>query len=86
MLAAFTNQNNHDVNYDVPNSGFNQGEQVCNVFYPTTDCQTVGANNSVNVYLSKGEVKIYVPKNIAQEANELHAENVAAAKEAFLQS
>lgn len=85
MLAAFTNQNYNDVQYTVPNSGFNQGTEVCNVFYPTTDCQTVGANNSVNVYLSKGEVKIYMPKNIAQEALELQAEKVEGAKEAFLQ-
>jgi hypothetical protein len=33
---------------------------VCNIFFPTTDCQTT--NNGVNVYLLNGESKIYVPK------------------------
>jgi hypothetical protein len=39
---------------------FTEGEVVCNIFYPTTDCQTV--KGGVNVYLSNGESKIYVPK------------------------
>jgi hypothetical protein len=34
---------------------------VCNIFYPTTDCQTT--NNGVYVYLLNGESKIYVPQS-----------------------
>jgi hypothetical protein len=40
---------------------FSEGETVCNIFYPTTDCQKV--SNGVNVTLSNGESKIYVPQN-----------------------
>jgi alpha-amylase len=39
---------------------FTEGETVCNIFYPTTDCQKV-ASDGVDVYLSNGESKIYVP-------------------------
>jgi len=44
---------------------FSDGERVCNVFYPTTDCQTV--NGSVDVYLVGGESKIYVPESALTE-------------------
>ena len=40
---------------------FTEGETVCNIFYPTTDCQQV--NGGVDVYLSNGESKIYVPQS-----------------------
>lgn len=47
---------------------FNNGETVCNVFNGS-DCQQV--NNGVNVYLSNGESKIYVPKgDLPRFANE----------------
>lgn len=60
FLVAVTNSHN-DQSVTVPNTAFADGEQVCNIFYPTTDCQTV-QNKSVNVYLKNGESKIYVPK------------------------
>ena len=41
---------------------FAEGTVVCNIFFPTTDCQTV--NGGVNVYLMNGESKIYVPKDM----------------------
>jgi alpha-amylase len=65
FLVALTNQQNNDVNNQVTYTPFSSGEQVCNVFYPTSDCQTV--NNGVNVYLAKGESKIYVPKSSLEE-------------------
>ena len=40
---------------------FDEGETVCNIFYPTTDCQKV--NGGVDVYLLNGESKIYVPQS-----------------------
>lgn len=43
-------------------SPFDDGETVCNIFYPTTDCQTT--SNGVAVYLSGGESKIYVPQDM----------------------
>jgi alpha-amylase len=64
FLVALTNQQGN-VNNQVTYSPFSNGEQVCNIFYPTSDCQTV--NNGVNVYLSNGESKIYVPKSSLEE-------------------
>jgi len=43
-------------------SPFPNGVVVCNIFYPTTDCQTT--NNGVYVYLSGGESKIYVRQSM----------------------
>lgn len=40
FLVATTNSHN-DQSITVPNTAFTDGEQVCNIFYPTTDCQTV---------------------------------------------
>jgi len=40
---------------------FSEGEEVCNIFFPTSDCQTV--SGGVDVFLSNGESKIYVPKS-----------------------
>jgi len=60
FLVAVTNSHN-DQTITVPNTAFDNGEQVCNIFYPTTDCQTV-QDKSVKVFLKNGESKIYVPK------------------------
>jgi alpha-amylase len=57
---------------------FAEGETVCNIFFPTTDCQTV--SGGVNVYLSGGESKIYVPQSMI--ANEILLDTAA---EVFLQ-
>ena len=45
---------------------FTEGETVCNIFYPTTDCQQV--SGGVDVYLLNGESKIYVPQGDLAEA------------------
>jgi len=39
---------------------YSNGQKLCNLFYPTTDCFTV-ANDQFDVYLEKGECKIYFP-------------------------
>lgn len=52
---------------------FSEGETVCNIFYPTTDCQTV--SGGVNVYLANGESKIYVPQSMI--ANEILLDTAA---------
>ena len=49
---------------------------MCNIFYPTTDCQQV--SGGVNVYLLNGESKIYVPQSA------LSAEVLAMANDAEL--
>ena len=59
FLVALTNSGNtHE--QKVSYHPFTEGETVCNIFYPTTDCQKV-ASDGVDVYLSNGESKIYVP-------------------------
>lgn len=60
MLVAITNKVSGAVQKTVTYHPFTNGQVVCNIFYPDTDCQTV--NGGVNVYLLNGEVKIYVPK------------------------
>jgi alpha-amylase len=59
FLVALTN-NGGTQQRQVTYSPFANGTVVCNIFYPTTDCQTT--NNGVNVYLLNGESKIYVPQ------------------------
>jgi alpha-amylase len=58
FLVALANTDN-DQNYKVTYHPFTEGERVCNIMYPTTDCQTV--SGGVSVYLIGGESKIYVP-------------------------
>ena len=60
FLVALTNQGN-DKEIKVTYTPFQDGETVCNIFYPTSDCQTV--QGGVDVYLAGGEAKIYVPKD-----------------------
>jgi len=41
---------------------YSNGQKLCNLFYPTTDCITV-ANNSFVVYLDHGESKVLFPSS-----------------------
>ena len=60
FLVALTN-NGGSQERTVTYHPFSEGDTVCNIFYPTTDCQTV--SGGVDVYLSNGESKIYVPQS-----------------------
>lgn len=60
FLVALTN-NGSTQQRQVTYTPFSEGEMVCNIFAPTTDCQQV--SNGVNVYLDNGESKIYVPQS-----------------------
>ena len=60
-MVALTNAT-FDQSYTVTYQPFADGTVVCNVFFPTTDCQTV--SGGVKVYLMGGESKIYVPKTM----------------------
>lgn len=60
FLVALTNNVNQQVHVDIPNTGFNEGQQVCNIFY-SGDCVKI-ANGKLPVYLLNGEVKVFVPK------------------------
>jgi len=41
FLVALTNKPDTITNLAVPNTPFSNGSRVCNIFYPTSDCQTV---------------------------------------------
>jgi alpha-amylase len=60
FLVCLTNKVSGGVQKFISYHPFTNGQVVCNIFFPTTDCQTV--NNGLNVYLLNGEAKIYVPK------------------------
>lgn len=47
---------------------------MCNIFYPTSDCQTV--SGGVDVYLNNGESKIYVPKSMLAVSNDMEDSDV----------
>jgi alpha-amylase len=68
FMVALANTNNSQ-NYKVTYHPFAEGETVCNIFFPTTDCQTV--SGGVQVYLSNGESKIYVPKGMLASSNDI---------------
>lgn len=63
MFVALTNNVNGQVHVDVPNTGFNEGQSVCNIFIPT-DCVVI-KGGKLPVYLNYGEAKIFVPKGSA---------------------
>ena len=60
FLVALTNQVSGGVQKFISYHPFANGDVICNIFYPDTDCITV--SGGFNVYLLNGEVKIYVPK------------------------
>jgi len=60
FFVALTNGGN-DQQRDITYTPFQDGTEVCNIFYPADDCQTV--SNGLNIYLTGGETKIYVPKS-----------------------
>ena len=68
FLVALTNVST-DQHFKVTYHPFTEGETVCNIFYPTTDCQTV--SGGVDVYLASGESKIYVPKGLLASTNDI---------------
>jgi len=61
FMVALTNTTTRQ-HFKVTYTPFNDGEVVCNIFWPTQDCQTV--DGGVDVWLLYGESKIYVPQNM----------------------
>merc|ERR1711976_267602 len=61
-VVALSNNNNGQESRSVQNTGFNDGERVCNIFYPNDDCQTIQGGN-LNIVLNNGEQKIYMLHN-----------------------
>lgn len=60
FFVAVTNNVNGQVHIDVPNTGFNEGQSVCNIFIGG-DCVVI-KGGKLPVYLNYGEAKIFVPK------------------------
>lgn len=60
FLVCTTNRVYSTVSKTISYHPFSNGEVICNIFYPTSDCITV--NGSFQIYLLNGESKIYVPK------------------------
>lgn len=57
---TFTNQPDKQQVRTITYHPYAEGQTICNIFYPTTDCITI-KNKMFTVYLVGGEVKIYVP-------------------------
>lgn len=60
FLVVTTNRIYSTVNKNISYHPFSNGEVVCNIFWPTSDCITV--SGTISVWLMNGESKIYVPK------------------------
>lgn len=60
MFVACTNRPSMTVGADIPNTGFNDGSVMCNIFNPS-DCTTV-SGGKLSVSLSNGDFKIYLRK------------------------
>jgi alpha-amylase len=60
FLVVTTNRIYSTVTRNISYHPFSNGEVICNVFFPTSDCITV--NGQFQVWLLNGEAKIYVPK------------------------
>jgi alpha-amylase len=52
FLVCLTNKVSGTVQKFISYQPFTNGQVICNIFYPTTDCLTV--NNGFNVYLVNG--------------------------------
>lgn len=60
FLVCTTNRVSSTVTKSISYHPFANGETICNIFYPTSDCMTV--NGAITVHLLNGEAKIYVLK------------------------
>jgi alpha-amylase len=78
FFVALTNTNNQQhIQPQTPQ--WKDGTKVCNIFYPTSDCQTI-SGGKMDLWLSNGESKIYVPAStLAEEML------VTATEETFMQ-
>jgi len=61
MLVMTTNKWD-TVDVDMPYLPYADGTEVCNIFWPNDDCQTV-QNGVLHAHLQGGEAKIWLPKS-----------------------
>jgi len=62
MLVMTTNSHS-TVDLQVTYLPYEDGTEVCNIFWAETDCQTV-KNGQLHAYLMNGEAKIWIPKSL----------------------
>jgi alpha-amylase len=62
MVVMTTNSQN-TVDIDMTFTPYEDGTQVCNVFYPEHDCQTI-SGGKLHAHLEGGESKIWLPKSL----------------------
>ena len=60
FFVGLTNRVSGSLSVDVPNTGFSEGDTVCNIFN-SSDCVRIGGGK-LHLTLNNGEVKIYIPK------------------------
>lgn len=59
-LVALTNQQATGRLKRHISTSYDQGTVLCNVFWPASDCISIGANGAATIFLDNGEAKIYV--------------------------
>jgi len=67
ILVALTNGGTgyKRVAQHIPDTPWDEGTRVCNIFDPVNDCAVVGKNNSFEVVLVGGVHKLYAPEQYA---------------------
>lgn len=67
MLVMTTNSSATQ-DMTITNIPWASGTEVCNIFWPNDDCQTI-SNGSMSVHLQSGEAKIWLPKTSSYFTN-----------------
>ena len=69
MLVMTTNSQN-TVDLTMPYLPWSEGTEVCNIFWPVDDCQTV-TSSGIYAHLQGGEAKVWLPKSSAYFMDEV---------------
>eukprot|EP00768_Dysnectes_brevis_P005041 gnl/Dysnectes_brevis/3638_a4640_886.p1 GENE.gnl/Dysnectes_brevis/3638_a4640_886~~gnl/Dysnectes_brevis/3638_a4640_886.p1 ORF type:complete len:482 (-),score=68.48 gnl/Dysnectes_brevis/3638_a4640_886:53-1303(-) len=62
VLLTNTGDNSGTQHWSIDGVPFQKGTYLCNIFYPDTDCASVGNNGEFEVWLLNGESKVFVPQ------------------------
>lgn len=66
-VLAVTNDDSQQIVRNVTYSPYAANITICNIFWPTQDCQLTGVNGEFMVYLNSGEVKVFLPSQQARK-------------------
>jgi alpha-amylase len=72
MFVAITSKF-YTVSRNIITHPFSNGDVICNIFYPTTDCLTV-SNGSFQIVLLSGEAKVFIPKSMIKHEEKVEVE------------